>query len=553
MDPALDLPEAFNVTTAFIDQHLEAGRDQAVAIYAGSDRLSYGELAQQVNRAGNALRGLDVRPEERVFLLVLDCPEFAYLFWGAIRIGAVPVPTNTALRPHDYAYMLRDSRAGVLAVSESLLPVVEPVLAEAPNLRHLIVIDDAPTAGGTRADTQRSAAVASGSRARPARHRLSQLLAAAGPDLAPASTHRDEPAFWLWSSGSTGAPKGTVHLHHDMVWCAELYGRGVLGIEPDDVCLSIAKLYFAYGLGNALYFPMRVGAATVLHPGRFEPQAYFGLVERYRPTLFFGVPTAYAAMLATEGPRSLGRVRRCVSAGEPLPAAIFTRWKERFGVEILDGIGSTEALHIYISNRPERARPGSSGEVVPGYQVRIVDEAGRDLPPGEIGDLLVSGDSIAAYYCNKHAQTKRAFAGEWFRSGDKYYRDAESYYWYCGRSDDMLKVGGQWVSPAEVEAALIQHPTVLECGVVGCAGEDELVKPYAFVVLKPGSAASDALAREIQAFVRDKIAAYKYPRWVEFVPELPKTATGKIQRFRLRERLAQPSATATMEGTRWER
>jgi benzoate-CoA ligase len=243
-------------------------------------------------------------------------------------------------------------------------------------------------------------------------------------------------------------------------------------------------------------------------------------------------------MLAGEGPRTLGRVRLCVSAGEPLPAAIFSRWKDRFGVEILDGIGSTEALHIYISNRQERARPGSSGEVVPGYQVRIVDEDGRDLAPGEIGDLLVSGDSIAAYYWNKHAQTRRAFAGEWFRSGDKYYRDADGYYWYCGRSDDMLKVGGQWVSPAEVEATLIQHPAVLESGVVGCAGADELVKPYAFVVLKPGAAASDALAREIQGFVRDKIAAFKYPRWIEFVPELPKTATGKIQRFRLRERLA---------------
>lgn len=546
MDRALDLPENFNVSTAFIDRQLEAGRDRAVAIYAGDRRVTYGDLAGQVNRTGNALRGLDVRAEERVFLLVLDCPEFAYLFWGAIRIGAVPVPTNTALRPHDYAYMLRDSRAAVLAVSESLLPAVEPVLGDTPSLRHLIVVEDGtapsrPPAGAVRDGAGGSAAAAL---PRPARHRLAPLLAAASATLAPASTHRDEPAFWLWSSGSTGAPKGTVHLHHDMVCCAELYGRGVLGIEPDDVCFSIAKLYFAYGLGNALYFPMRAGAATVLHPGRFEPAAYFDLIRRHRPTLFFGVPTAYAAMLATEGPGDLGRVRRCVSAGEPLPAAIFTRWKERFGVEILDGIGSTEALHIYISNRPERARPGSSGEVVPGYEVRIVDEGGRDVPPGEIGDLLVSGDSIAAFYWNKHAQTRRGFAGEWFRSGDKYYRDADGYYWYCGRSDDMLKAGGQWVSPAEVEATLIQHPAVLECGVVGRADEDELVKPYAFVVLKQDAAASEALARDIQAFVRDKIAAFKYPRWIEFVPELPKTATGKIQRFRLRERLTQPSARA---------
>jgi benzoate-CoA ligase family protein len=539
MEPALNIPDAFNVTTAFVDENLTAGRAAAVAVYAGDRRITYGELAEQVNRAGNALRSLDVRAEERVFLLLLDSPEFAYLFWGAIRIGAVPVPTNTALRPTDYAYMLRDSRAGVLAVSAALLPLVEPVLRDVPALRHVIVAGDGPAPsagpGAGKADAPHGLP----------RHPLADLLAAASPQLAPAPTHRDEPAFWLWSSGSTGAPKGTVHLHHDMVWCAELYGRGVLGIEPDDVCLSIAKLYFAYGLGNALYFPMRAGAATVLHPGRFDPPAYFGLIERYHPTLFFGVPTAYAAMLAAaESPARLGRVRRCVSAGEPLPSAIYTRWKERFGVEILDGIGSTEALHIYISNRPERVRPGSSGEVVPGYAVRIVDEAGRDLPAGEIGDLLVSGESVAASYWNKHAQSRRAFAGEWFRSGDKYYRDADGYYWYCGRSDDMLKVGGQWVSPAEVEATLIQHPAVLESGVVGCADEDDLVKPYAFVVLQPGAAASGALAREIQTFVRDQIAPFKYPRWIEFVPELPKTATGKIQRFRLRERLARSSAPA---------
>jgi benzoate-CoA ligase len=370
-------------------------------------------------------------------------------------------------------------------------------------------------------------------------------MAASDPHLDPAPTHRDEPAFWLWSSGSTGAPKGTVHLHHDMVCAADLYAEAVLGIRDDDVCLSIAKLFFAYGLGNALYFPFRVGAGTVLHPGRFEPRVYFDLIHRYRPTLFFGVPTAYAAMLAFEGPTDLGRVRVCVSAGEPLPAALLTRWKDRFGVEILDGIGSTEALHIYISNRAGRIRSGSSGEPVPGYAVRIVDEGGRDVPTGEIGDLLVRGDSIAAGYWNRHERTKQAFRGEWFVSGDKYYRDPDGYYWYCGRSDDMLKVGGQWVSPAEVEATVIQHPAVLECGVVGREDQDGLSKPCAFVVLKPGHPPGDALGRELQAFVRDKIAAYKYPRWIEFVPELPKTATGKIQRFRLRERLAAGPRPAT--------
>jgi benzoate-CoA ligase family protein len=516
MTAAIELPEDFNVSTAFLDRNLEQGRGDRVALIASDDRITYRTLLAQVNRAGNALRALGIRPEERVMLLMLDVPEMAYVFWGAIRIGAVAVPANTALKPHDYAYMLRDSRAAALVVSEELLPAVEPVLPGLPNLRHVLV-------AGTPGRGQ---------------HALRDLLRAASPELVPAPTHRDEPALWLWSSGSTGLPKGTVHLHHDMIYAADLYGRTVLEIRESDVCLSIAKLYFAYGLGNALYFPFRVGAAAVLYPGRFEPRLYFDLIQRYRPTLFFGVPTAYAAMLAAEGPADLGDVRLCVSAGEPLPAAIFTRWKERFGVEILDGIGSTEAFHIYISNRPGRVRPGSSGEVVPGYAVKIVDDAGREAPPGEIGDLLVSGDSLASGYWNKHDRTKQAFRGEWFVSGDKYYRDADGFYWYCGRSDDMLKVGGQWVAPAEVEATLIQHPAVLECGVVGQADADDLVKPYAFVVLKPGHTPGEALAKELQAFVRDKIAAYKYPRWIEFLPELPKTATGKIQRFRLRERLA---------------
>jgi len=518
MAASSELPEQFNVSTAFLDRNLDQGRGDRVAIYAGDERITYRTLLGQVNRAGNALRALGVRPEERVFLLMLDSPDLAYLFWGAIRIGAVPVPTNTALKPHDYAYMLRDSRAGVLVVSEELLSAVEPLVSDLPELRHVVVTGGAVSA--------------------PGRHALRELLAAAAPALDAAPTHRDEPAFWLWSSGSTGPPKGTIHLHHDMVCTADLYARAVLEMRESDVSLSIAKLYFAYGLGNALYFPFRVGAAAVLYPGRFEPRLYFDLIRRYRPTLFFGAPTAYAAMLAQEEPADLGAVRLCVSAGENLPATLYTRWKERFGVEILDGIGSTEALHIYISNRPGRVRPGSSGEVVPGYAARIVDEAGRDLPPGEIGDMLVSGDSLAAGYWNRHERTTQAFRGEWFFSGDKYYQDPDGFYWYCGRSDDMLKAGGQWVSPAEVEATLIQHPGVLECGVVGRADRDGLVKPYAFVVLKPGQTPSDALARELQAFVREKIAAYKYPRWIEFLPELPKTATGKIQRFRLRERLA---------------
>jgi len=516
MIPIVEVPEAFNVSTAFLDRHLEDGKGDRIAIYAGDDQITYRTLLEQVSRAGNALKALGVRPDERVFLLLPDTPELAYLFWGAIRIGAVAVPTNTGLRAQDYARMLRDSQATTLVVSDALLPVVEGVLAEAPRLRHMVVAGE------------RGAGPLI----------LHDLLAAADPILAPAATHKDQAAFWLWSSGSTGAPKGAVHLHHDMVVAAELYARQILGIDEHDVCFSIAKLFFAYGLGNGLYFPMRVGAATVLDPGRFDPRASFELIRRYRPTLFFGVPTAYAAMLESDGQADLDGVRLCVSAGEPLPPALWKRWVARFGVEILDGIGSTEALHIYVSNRPGRVRPGSTGEIVPGYAVRVIDEDGRDVEAGTIGDLLVRGDSIAAFYWNQHERTKQVFLGEWFRTGDKYYHDDDGYYWYCGRSDDMLKVGGQWVSPAEVEAALVEHSAVLEAAVVGSADRDELIKPRAFVVLRAGYAPSPDLARALQHSVRDKLAPFKYPRWIEFLPELPKTTTGKIQRFRLRERLA---------------
>ncbi|HXX38093.1 MAG TPA: benzoate-CoA ligase family protein [bacterium] len=516
----VEVPDAFNVSTAFLDRHLENGSGDRIAIYAGDQQITYRALLERASRAGNALRTLGVRPDERVFLLLPDTPELAYLFWGAIRIGAVAVPTNTGLRAQDYANMLRDSQATTLVISQDLVPVVERVLPEARCLRHIVV-----------AGERGAGALV-----------LQDLLDAAEPALEPAATHRDQPAFWLWSSGSTGAPKGAVHLHHDMVFAAELYARRILGISECDVCLSVAKLFFAYGLGNGLYFPMHVGAATVLDPRRFDPGTTFDLICRYRPTLFFGVPTAYAAMLESDKPAELTGVRLCVSAGEPLPAVIWKRWVARFGVEILDGIGSTEALHIYISNQPGRVRPGSSGEVVPGYTVQIVDEDGGAAGTGEIGDLLVRGDSIAAFYWNQHERTKQVFLGEWFRTGDKYYRDEDGYYWYCGRSDDMLKVGGQWVSPAEVEAALIEHPAVLEAAVVGSPDHDQLVKPFAFVVLRRTHVPSPELERELQGFVRDRIAPFKYPRWVAFVPELPKTATGKIQRFRLRERLARTAA-----------
>ena len=512
--PEVDVPEWFNAATYFVDRNLEEGRGDNLAIVFGDQELTYRQVWQGVNRLGNGLRSLGVEMENRVMLLLLDCPEFAYSFFGAMKIGAVPVPVNTLMKAQDYRYFLQDSRAKVLIVSHELLPVVEPVLPDLDYLQHVVVVGEW--------DDPRS---------------FHTLLAEQPPTLEPARTSRDDVAFWLYTSGTTGSPRAAVHLHHDMVFTTELYARPVLRISELDRTFSVAKLFFAYGLGNALYFPFAVGAATILFPGRPEPWAVFDVVRRRRPTIFYGVPTAYAAMLhaAENGAEAdMSSVRIAVSAGESLPASIFERWLERFGVEILDGIGSTEILHIFLSNRQGEERPGSSGKVVSGYEARIVDDDGQPVPQGEIGNLMISGDSICAYYWNKHQASRHAIQGEWIRTGDKYHVDGDGYYWYDGRSDDMLKVGGQWVSPAEVESAIVEHPKVLECAVVGYEDVEGLVKPRAFVVLKDGDG-DDDLARDIQEFVKGRIAPYKYPRQIVFTKELPKTATGKIQRFKLRE------------------
>jgi benzoate-CoA ligase family protein len=508
-------PEQFNVATYFVDRNVEEGRGDNVAIELGDERISYRDVLERVNRVGNSLRsGLDVRVEERVLLLLLDCPEFAYSFFGAIKIGAVPVPTNTLLKPPDYEYILNDSRARVAIVSEALLPQLQAIPAE--RLRYLreVVVVGSP-ASGTRP--------------------FSDLLEHGSPELEAEPTSKDDAAFWLYSSGSTGFPKGCVHLHHDMVVCTDLYARGVLRITEQDRCFSVAKLFFAYGLGNGLYFPFGVGATTILWAGPPTPANVFNVVSKHKPTLFFSVPTNYAQLLAQDTAPDFASVRLAVSAGEALPPALFERFKERFGVTILDGIGSTEICHIFISNQPGAIRPGSSGQLVPGYEARILDEDGRPVPIGEIGSLLVKGDSTCALYWNKHEKTKDTLEGHWIRTGDKYYQDADGYYWYAGRSDDMLKVGGIWVSPIEVENALVEHASVVEAGVVGREDRDQLVKPLAYVVVRPGIDGTPELARELQDFVRSKLADYKRPRWIEFVAELPKTATGKTQRFKLRE------------------
>jgi benzoate-CoA ligase len=524
---SLHIPETFNVATYFVDRNVLIGRGSNVAIECGDVRITYADLLRNVNRCGNALRRLGVRPEERVLLLLHDGPDFVYSFFGAIKIGAVPVPLNTLWKAADYRYVIQDSRASVLIVSAALLPVVQSIpLAGRSSVRHVIV------AGGT------------GGHESTHTHTLfGLLLAQGGPDLDAEPTSRDAPAFWLYSSGSTGVPKGCVHLHHDMVICAELFGKGVLGIRASDRCFSVAKLFFAYGLGNALSFPFMVGATAILWPGPPTPQNVYAVIERYRPTLLFSVPTGYGMMLAKPGSVTgddqdfdLSSLRLAVSAGEALPAALYDRFKQRFGVDIIDGIGSTEVLHMFISNRPDAIRPGSSGLVVPGYEARLVDDAGVETPVGEIGNLLIRGDSICAGYWNQHEKTKNTIEGHWIRTGDKYTQDADGFFWYAGRTDDMLKVGGLWVSPVEVENALVAHESVLECGVIGREDHDGLVKPMAYVVLCAGVSATEELGKELQQFVRDRLAEYKRPRWVEFIPELPKTATGKIQRYRLRQR-----------------
>jgi 4-hydroxybenzoate-CoA ligase len=505
----------YNACTDLLDRNVEAGRGDKVAFIDPRRSLTYGQLQADTRRFARVLNSLGLRREERIALAMLDTVDLPVAFLGAIRAGIVPVPLNTMLSTEQYRYQLEDSRARALLVSGALLPVLKPALQGLPDLAHVLVAD------GTAKAPHRDFAAA---------------LACEPADFPTAKTQADEPAFWLYSSGSTGAPKGAKHVHASPMRTAQLYAQGVLGIREDDVCFSTAKLYFAYGLGNSLSFPMSVGATSVLNPERATPAVVFQFLAQYQPSLFFGVPTLYAGLLhdkANAAHKGSPRLRLCVSAGEPLPEHIGLAWKERFGVDILDGLGSTELLHIFLSNRPDDVVYGTTGLEVPGYDLRLLDEHDREVGDDQIGELYVRGPTAADGYWNQREKSRRTFLGDWTRTGDKYIRH-QGRFIYCGRADDMFKVSGIWVSPFEVEAALATHPAILEAAVVPAKDEDGLLKPKAFVVLKEG-VMNQGLDESLKEHVKRAVGMWKYPRWIVATDALPKTATGKILRYKLRE------------------
>jgi benzoate-CoA ligase family protein len=512
---AAAIPRDYNFAADILKRNLDAGRAAKTAYIDDRGSYSYGDLAERVERFGNVLRTLGMRREERVLICLADTIDWPTAFLGAIKAGVVAVPVNTLLTEDDYRYMLEDSRARLLIVSAELYPKFVKAISTCETLAHVVV-------SGGRPDGHPS---------------LEELLADSPTTAATAPTTRDDMCFWLYTSGSTGRPKGAVHTHADLKLTDDLYAGPILGITDNDVCYSVAKLFFAYGLGNALTFPMSAGAATVLLPHRPTPDLVADVLKKHRVTVFYAVPTFYAGFLASPAApqRTELKLRRCISAGEALPLDVGRRWSERYGVDILDGIGSTEMLHIYISNRPGDVKYGTSGKPVSGYDLRLVDDNGETITSrGEMGELQVRGPTSAMMYWNNRDQSRSAFLGEWTRTGDKYVEDDHGYFVYCGRRDDMLKVSGMYVSPFEVEGVLQSHPDVLEAAVVGWPDDDTLIKPKAFVVLKSPGKAGDEFARMLQDHCRQKLAVFKYPRWIEFRSELPKTATGKIQRFKLR-------------------
>jgi len=512
----VNIPEEFNLASFLLDRHLEQGYANKTAIYYEDKVITYAELAEMANRFGNALLNLGVEQENRVIISLPDCPEFIACYFGAMKIGAVVVPVSTMAMPSDYLYYLNDSRAKVLITNSELAPKISQVRNELRYLRHFIVVG------------------------RPQAQQLGfdDLVEKTSPDLAAVPTSKDEMAFWLYSSGTTGKPKGVVHLHHDLVHYIAPHCTEVVSITREDISFSTSKLYFSYGQNNSLSAPFFRGSSVVLYPGKPEPENVFQVIEKYRPTLFYSVPSSYWAMLnylEKSGRKfDLSSVRLCVSAGEALPKVIYEKWKEIFNLEIMDGVGSTDVGHIFLSSRPGQVKSGSCGKLLPSFEGKLLDEERHEVQQGEIGTLWIKNDGVAAYYWNKHEKTKQSFLGEWFDTGDQYYQDEDGYYFYAGRADDMLKPGGLWLSPLEVEGILLEHEAVNEAAVVGAANESGLEKHVAFVVIKEGYQPSQDLERELIEFVRSKTAHYKCPRNIHFESELPRTATGKVQRFRLR-------------------
>lgn len=508
----LNLPAQYNASEVLF-HNLEAGRGEKVAIYWEDEQVTYSALAEMASRIGNGLRDLGLDAGARVLLVLMDTPQFPATFFGAIRAGLVPIPTNTVLPADNYEYFINDSEAEVVVVSGPLYGKIAQIRANCPSLRHVIVVG-----GDDAGDTLDFDAV----------------CAAASPDLDPAPTTPDDQGFWLYSSGSTGFPKGVVHLQKNIRYTTETYGKQVLGVTEDDICFSASKAFHAYGLGNNVTFPYSVGASTVMLTGRPSPDRVYATISKFKPTLFFTAPTLYTMMLAQYDGTDMSSIRLCISAAEALQPEVYRQWKAKFGVDILDGIGSTEMLHIFISNREGEVVPGASGTAVPGYELKIEDFEDNPVAQGEAGNLLVRGGSAASHYWNKPKKTTYTMRGDWMFTGDRYHQDENGIYFYEGRSDDMFKVSGQWVSPIEVENVLMEHTAVLECAVVITKDANGLQRTKACIIVADGHMGNDDLTKELQDYVKSRLAPYKYPRIVEYFEDLPKTATGKIQRFKLR-------------------
>lgn len=514
------IPEIFNQAEFLADRHIKEGRGRNTAIHYKDKKITYEEMVSMVNRFGNVLRGIGVEIENRVVILLPDSPEFIYVYLGAMKIGAIPIPVNTMASPKDHAFFLDDSRANTLIISDVLFKKIENVLEGKRHLKHVIVVGE-KTPGTLSFD---------------------DMMASSSPELKAEETSKDDMAFWMYTSGTTGLPKGVVHLHHDLLYFMVPSCEGVFELQEEDVVYCTSKMFFSYGRNHSLEAPFMYGSSVVLWPEWSKPEDVFNVVEKYRPTIFFSVPTLYNALLkeSESRPVDLSSIRLCISAGEALPKDIFERWSKRFGIEIIDAIGSTDVGGLYFSNRKGDIRPGSSGKLLPGFEAELRNEEGMRVSVGEVGTLWLKNDGIANCYWKRHEKNKEVFLGPWFNTGDQFIQDEDGFYFYQGRADDMFKVSGQWTSPIEIENVLTHHPAVSECGVIGSQTDEGLVRVKAFIVLNERYEASPELEKELIEFAGGKLAHFKAPRWISFVKELPRTTTGKLIRYKLR---AEPRST----------